>query len=107
MSQKTKDFVPQGLVYIADNIMSKQNILGAPKGEKAKWAKSIDFSKTKETIFFAGCGYQYSSSLESMMSLIRKTDKSVIGSDFAMSVASFQKSLGINTAEIYSKISAK
>src|SRR4030043_122572 len=107
MSKKTREFVPQGLVYIADNIISKQNILGAPKGEKAKWAKEIDFSKTKETIFFAGCGYQYSSSLESMMSLIRKTDKSIIGSDFAMSFASFQKKLGINTAEIYRKLSTK
>src|SRR4030042_3662649 len=107
MSKKTREFVPPGLIYVADNIISKQNILGAPKSEKAKWAKDIDFSKTKETIFFAGCGYQYSSSLESMMSLIRKTDKSVIGSDFAMSVASFQKKLGINTAEIYRKISTK
>jgi len=107
MSKKTKDFVPQGLVYIADNIISKKNILGAPIEKKAKWAKGIDLPKTKETIFFAGCGYQYSSSLESMMSLIRKTDKSIIGSDFAMSVVSFQKKLGINTAEIYRKISTK
>lgn len=107
MSKKTKDFVPPGLIYIADNINSKQNILGVPKSEKAKWAKDIDFSKTKETIFFAGCGYQYTSLLESMMSIIRKTDKSVIGSDFVMSIASFQKKLGINAAEIYRKISAE
>lgn len=105
MSRKTKDFVPPGLVYIADNINSKQNILGVPKSEKAKWAKDTDFSKTTETIFFAGCGYQYSSLLESMMSLIRKTDKSVIGSDFVMGIASFQKKLGINAAEIYRKTS--
>lgn len=107
MIRKTREFVPPGLIYIADNIISKQNILGAPKSEKAKWAKDIDFSKTKETIFFAGCGYQYSSSLESMMSLIRKTDKSIIGSDFAMGIASFQKKLGINAAEIYRKITIK
>jgi len=107
MSNKTREFVPPGLIYIADNITSKQNILGAPKSEKAKWAKGIDFARTKETIFFAGCGYQYSSSLESMMSLIRKTDKSVIGSDFAMSVASFQKKLGIDAAGIFRKLSVK
>ena len=107
MSKKTKEFVPPGLLYIADNIISKQNILGAPKSEKSKWAKDIDFAKTKETIFYAGCGYQYSGSLESMMSLIRKTDKSVIGSDFAMGVASFQKKLGIDAAGIYRKISTK
>jgi len=108
MSKKTKGSVPPGLLYIADNITSKQNILGAPKSEKAKWAKDIKFSDSKETIFFAGCGYQYSSALESMMSLIRKTDKSVIGSDFAMGFASsFQKKLGINAADIYRKVTVK
>lgn len=107
MGKKAKEFVPPGLVYIADNITSKQNILGAPKGEKAKWAQGIEFAKTNETIFFAGCGYQYSNSLESMMSLIRKTDKSVIGSDFAMGLASFQKKLGIDAAGIYRKMSVK
>ena len=107
MSKNTKEFVPQGLLYIADNILSKNNILGAPKNEKAKWAKDLELSPSKETIFFAGCGYQYSGSLESMMSLIRKTDKSIIGSDFAMGLASFQKKLGINAAELYRKISVK
>jgi Fe-S oxidoreductase len=107
MGKKAKEFVPPGLVYIADNITSKQNILGAPKDEKAKWAHGIEFAKTNETIFFAGCGYQYSGSLESMMSLIRKTDKSIIGSDFAMGIASFQKKLGIDAAGIYRKISVK
>src|SRR4030042_5780957 len=107
MSKKTREFVPPGLIYVADNIISKQNILGAPKSEKSKWARDIDFAKTKETIFYAGCGYQYSGSLESMMSLIRKTDKSVIGSDFAMGLASFQKKLGIDAAGMYRKISVK
>ena len=108
MSKKTGEFVPSGLTYIANNIISKNNILGAPKSEKAKWAKDVRFSDSKETIFFAGCGYQYSSALESMMSLIRKTDKSFIGSDFAMGVAStFQKKLGIDVGELYRKVSAK
>ena len=108
MSKKTKGSVPPGLLYIADNIITKQNIIGAPKSEKAKWAQGIDFAATKETIFFAGCGYQYSSALESMMSLIRKTDKSVIGSDFAMGFASsFQKKLGINAADMYRKVTVK
>ncbi len=107
MSKNTKEFVPPGLLLIADNIVSTNNIIGAPKSEKSKWAKNIKFSQSNETIFFAGCGYQYSGSLESMMSLIRKTDKSIIGSDFAMGLASFQKKIGINAAEIYRKISTK
>jgi hypothetical protein len=104
MSKKTREFVPPGLSFIADNIISKQNILGVSKREKAKWAYGIDFSKKTETIFFAGCGYQYSSSLESLMSLIRRMDKSVIGSDVTMGMASFQKRLGINASEIYRKV---
>ena len=92
MSKKTKEFIPSGLMYIADNITHKQNIIGAPKNEKSKWAKDLRFSESKKTIFFAGCGYQYSNALHSMMSLIRKTDKSFLGSDLAMGIASvFQK----------------
>jgi Fe-S oxidoreductase len=106
MNKKIRDFIPQGMKLIAENIISKDNILGAPKSEKAKWSRGLRFSDKKETIFFAGCGYQYSSSLESMISFIRKTDKSLIGSDFAMGIASFKK-LGIDTAGIYRKISAK
>lgn len=106
MSKKTRDFIPQGMRLIAENIVSKDNILGAPKSEKAKWSRGLSFSEKNETIFFAGCGYQYSGSLESMISLIRKTDKSVIGSDIAMGIASFKK-LGIDAAGIYRKISAK
>jgi Fe-S oxidoreductase len=107
-AKKSRDLVPPGLVYISDNIISKDNILGAPKKEKAKWAESLKLPRNRETIFFAGCGYQFTSALESMMSIIRKTDKSVIGADFAMSMASvFQKKLGIDGGEILRKISAK
>jgi hypothetical protein len=108
VSKKVGEFVPQGLTYIANNITSKGNIIGASKSEKAKWAKDVRFADSKETIFFAGCGYQYSSALESMMGLIRKMDKSVIGSDFAMGAASiFQKRLGIDVGGLTRKISSK
>ncbi|MBI2851299.1 MAG: hypothetical protein HYX80_09750, partial [Chloroflexi bacterium] len=73
-----KELIPPGLTYLADNIISKHNILGASKSEGAKWAKGLNLPKTAETIFFAGCGYQYASDLESMMSLIRSIDKSSV-----------------------------
>jgi Fe-S oxidoreductase len=105
MSKTSKASVPPGLLFISENIKSKQNIIGAPKAEKAKWAKGIEFSDKKDTIFFAGCGYQYSSALESMMSLIKKTEKSVFGADMAMGFASsFQKKLGINAGDMYRKV---
>ncbi len=99
-----KELIPPGLTYLADNITSKHNILGAAKGTGARWAKDIGLPREMETIFFAGCGYQYSSELESMMSLIRKIDKSAVSTELTMSMASFQKKLGIDAAGIYRKL---
>lgn len=102
-----KDLVPPGLNYLADNITSKQNILGASKNEGSKWATGLGLPEKAETIFFAGCGYQYASELESLMSLIRKIDKSAIGAETAMNLANFQKKLGFDAAGIYRRVMSK
>lgn len=59
MKKKLKNLIPPELICIADNITSKNNILGAAKETKAKWAKELNLPKDREIIFFAGCGYQY------------------------------------------------
>jgi len=102
-----KGLIPPGLVYLADNITSKHNILGARKGSGAKWAKELNLPKEMETIFFAGCGYQYTGGLESLMSLLRRMDKSVVGAELPMGIAAFQKKLGIDLAGVYRKVLAK
>ena len=107
MNKKSTKLIPPGLAYLADNIISKHNILGAAKGDGAKWAKDLNLSRETGTIFFAGCGYQYISELDSLMSLIRRMDKSAIGAERAMSLASFQKRLGVNAAGIYRKLLVK
>jgi Fe-S oxidoreductase len=99
--------VPAGLTYLAGNIVSKQNILGVSKEQSARWAKDLNLPKRSETIFFAGCGYQFSHQLETLMSLIRQIDKSVIGAELPMRFASFQKKLGLDLPGIYSKVLAK
>ncbi len=99
--------IPPGLTYLADNITSRDNLLGTAKVTGARWAKDLHLPKETETIFFAGCGYQYASELESMMSLIRKIDKSAIGTELTMSLAGFQKKLGIDAAGIYRKVMAR
>lgn len=99
--------IPPGLTYLADNITSKDNLLGTAKGAGARWAKDLRLPKEAETIFFAGCGYQYASELESMMSLIRRIDKSAIGAELTMNLASVPKKLGIDAAGIYRKVMAK
>ena len=90
---ENKELIPPGLTYLADNITSKDNILGTSKEAGAKWAKDLSLPKKMETIFFAGCGYQYSDELESLMSLIRKIDKSALGTEMTMNLASFQKKI--------------
>jgi len=102
-----KELIPPGLTYLADNIASKDNILGTSKGAGAKWAKELHLPKEMETIFFAGCGYQYNSELESLMSLIRKIDKSAVSTELTMSLAGFQKKLGIDASGIYRKVMAR
>jgi dimethylglycine catabolism B len=98
-----KGLVPPGLAYLADNINTKNNLLGAGKGAGSKWAKDLKLPREATTVFFAGCGYQYSNDLESLMSLMRRMDKGGV-SDIAMGVAGFNKKLGIDAAGIYRKV---
>ncbi len=100
----TKKLIPPGLTYLADNITNKDNILGASKAEGAKWAKDLKLPQEMETIFFAGCGYQYASDLESMMSLIRRLDKSAIGTEMTMNLANFQKKLGFDAGGLARRV---
>ncbi len=102
-----KQLIPPGLSYLADNITGKDNLLGAPKAAGARWAKELNLPRDRETIFFAGCGYQYTNELESLMSIIRKLDKSAIGSDLAMSLAGLQKKLGVDAVGIFRKVLAR
>ncbi len=102
-----RELIPPGLTYLADNITSKNNILGASKGTGAKWAKDLGLPKEAETIFFAGCGYQYSGELESLMSLVRRIDKSAISTELTMNLAGFQKKLGIDAAGIYHRLMSR
>ena len=103
----SKGLVPPGLAFLADNITSKQNVLGAARGQSARWAQGLNLPKKAETIFFAGCGYQYSSELETLMSLIRRLDKSAIGAELPLRFANFQKKLGGDLAAIYRKVWTK
>ena len=98
------DLVPPGLTYLADNIITRQNILGVSKEQGARWAHKLNLPSHAETIFFAGCGYQFSPQLEVLMSLARGVDKSVIGSELPMRFARFQKKLGLNLPGIYSNV---
>lgn len=107
MGKKSKELIPPGLSYLADNIISKNNVLGEAKSAGTKWAKDLKMPKQGDTIFFAGCGYQYTKKLESLMSLVRGMDKSAVGSELPMAFAGLQKKLGVDLAGIYGKIAAR
>jgi len=104
MDKKTKGLIPPGLAYLADNITAKQNVMGETKGGGAKWAKDLKLPKEAETVFFAGCGYQYTKKLESLMSLIRGLDKSVVGAELPMAMAGLQKKMGLDLGGVYGKV---
>lgn len=106
MDKKSKGLIPPGLAYLADNITSKHNVLGE-KGAGAKWAKDFKLPKEAETVFFAGCGYQYTKKLESLMSLIRGLDKSVVGAELPMAMAGLQKKIGLDLGGVYGKVMAR
>jgi len=58
-------------------------------------------------VFFAGCGYQYTSGLEALLSLVPKMDKSVIDKEIPTDIARFRKKLGIHLSAMNRKTSAK
>ncbi|MDO8568893.1 MAG: (Fe-S)-binding protein [Dehalococcoidales bacterium] len=107
MSNLAKDLVPPGLTYIADNITAKGNIVGASKAQGAAWAKDLNLPKRGETVFFAGCGYQYTGELKTLMGVMRKADKSMVGTDALLSAASFQKKIGLDLTGVFRKVSSK
>ena len=107
MSKDTRKLVPAGLTYIADNINASENILGLPRNAKSKWAHGVDFHKGAPTIFYAGCGYQYSSMLEPLSALVKKVDSLSINPDLPVILAGLPKKLGVDVAGLYTRFMSK
>jgi Fe-S oxidoreductase len=107
MKKSERKLVPAGLSYIADNIRERDNILGLPVEARAKWAEGLEFSSDRSTIFFAGCGYQYSSMLEPLVTLIRTADRMSINPDLPVVLAGIPKKLGLDVAGMYTKVMAR
>lgn len=101
MSNKRPAFIPPGLTYIADNINSSDNILGLPRADKSKWAKGMHFNHDNSTLFFAGCGYQYSTMLDPLVTLVRTADRVLVNPDLPLVLAGIPKKMGIDAARIF------
>jgi len=105
--QNERKLVPPGLSYIADNIRERDNILGLPVEARARWAEGLEFSGDSSTIFFAGCGYQYSSMLEPLVTLVRTADRMSINPDLPVVLAGIPKKMGVDVAGIYTKVMSR
>jgi Fe-S oxidoreductase len=92
---------------MADNIISRHNIMGSDKKARAGWARDLGLDRRGDTVFFAGCGYQYESGLESLMSLLRRLDRSPLGTDLPINMALLQQKMGLDMVGAYGKLTAK
>lgn len=97
-----KNLVPAGLRYLTGNINTHNNIAGSSKNSRSEWAHGLQLPEQHDTVFFSGCGYQYFPSLEPVMSLLLKFDKSPVGTGLPLTFARLSKSMGIDLAGIYS-----
>jgi hypothetical protein len=102
MSVKEERLVPDGLLLLRNNILSKGNIFGA--SSKARWAKGLDLSPQGETLFFAGCGYQFLDGAEATLSAVRALDKRGLPWERTLGMTTLLNKLGINLGEIYGRL---
>jgi len=99
---KKQQLVPEGLLLFRDNILTKGNIFGATS--KSRWAKGLDLSSQGETIFFAGCGYQFLGEAEAILSAVRALDKRNLPWERTFGMTQFLNKRGINLGDLYGKI---
>jgi Fe-S oxidoreductase len=102
MPIKRERLVPEGLLLLRNNILTKGNIFGS--SSKAKWASGLGLSSHEETLFFAGCGYQFLGGAEATLSAVRALDKRGLAWERTLGMTSFLNKLGINLGEIYGKL---
>ena len=101
---KRKNLVPAGLDFFKHNILKKNNLFGA--SSKAKWAKEMGLPRGGETIFFAGCGYQFLEEAESTLSLVLAMDKMSLPWEKTLGITKAAGRVGINPAAIYSRLTS-
>ena len=105
MPIKRERLVPEGLLLLRNNILDKGNIFGA--SSKAKWASGLGLPTHGETIFFAGCGYQFLGGAEATLSAVRFLDKRGLAWERTLGMTSFLNKLGINLGELYGKLTQR
>lgn len=99
--------IPASVKLIADNINNFDNISGLPSEAKSYWSKGLTFSNNAETIFFAGCGYQFFDNLEINMSILRLLDKSKIELEIPLNFLLRKSKFNLNPIRIIGNLTIK
>lgn len=99
---KKQQLVPDGLLLLRDNILTKGNIFGA--SSKARWAKGLRIPPLGEKMLFAGCGYQFLNEAEATLSVVRALDKRGLPWERTLGLTKFLNQRGINVGELYGRI---
>lgn len=107
MKKHSNKYIPPGLQYLTGNVARKDNIMGSSAHDRASWAAGLSFSENYDTIFFAGCGYQYSAGLDSLMSIIRGMDKSPLGIELPARLAGSFQGFPVDPVKIAGKLAGK
>jgi Fe-S oxidoreductase len=102
MPVKRKRLIPEGLLLLRNNILTKGNIFGV--SAKARWATGLGLPSRAEAHFFAGCGYQFMDGAEATLSAVRTLDKRGLAWERTLGMTSFLNKLGINVGELYGKL---
>jgi len=102
--KKRNDLIPKGMLLIADNISSRDNIFGASPGAKAEWAKGLSLPRRNKTIFFAGCGYQYLRHAKIMLDALSKFERHGLDAERTTGIARAFKKVGVDLTAVYSKL---
>jgi hypothetical protein len=102
MPIKRERLIPEGLLLLRNNILTKGNIFGS--SAKARWASGLELPSQGETIFCAGCGYQFLDGAEATLSAVRALDKRGLAWERTLGATTFLNKLGINLGELYGKL---
>jgi len=104
MPKREQRLVPEGILLVRNNIRTKGNIFGV--SSKAKWAKGLGLSSRGETLFFAGCGYQFLEGAEATLSAVRALDRKGLSWEKTLGVTKFLNRVGINLGDLYGRLTS-
>jgi Fe-S oxidoreductase len=105
MNKSLRNVVPEGHIYIKENVLEKDNLTGVSES-KALWAKGLGLPRKAEYTFFAACGYQHMKYVEGMMKALKSAGKMGMGMGKVIGIGKAFKKVGVDLTSITAKVTA-